>query len=155
MQAPLQRLEHSLHGMVALVIMPIFALANAGVPISMAGLPAETPAILGGVALGLLIGKPLGLVGVTWLVVRLGIAPLPAGATWWHLLGVGVLAGIGFTMSLFIASLAFGDVALLSITKIAVLGTSLLAGAVGMFILSRLPAQNPASDEEESITTMA
>jgi NhaA family Na+:H+ antiporter len=148
-QAPLQRLEHSLHGAVALVIMPIFALANAGVQISMEGLPSEAPTILGGVALGLLLGKPIGLVGITWLTVRLGIAPMLVGATWWHVLGVGVLAGIGFTMSLFIASLAFVGNGYLAVTKIAVLGTSLLAGALGMFILSRLPAQSIPSAPDE------
>ncbi len=154
-QAPLQRLEHSLHGVVALVIMPIFALANAGVRLSLEGLPSETPAILSGVVLGLLIGKPLGLVGVTWLTVRLGIAPMPAGATWWHMLGVSVLAGIGFTMSLFIASLAFESDAYLAVTKIGVLGASLLAGVLGMLLLSRLPADREQSDSDEQVAPVA
>jgi NhaA family Na+:H+ antiporter len=145
-QAPLQRMEHSLHGLVAFGIMPIFALANAGVRLTTEGLPSETPMILGGVVLGLLLGKPLGLIGATWLAVRFGIATMPTGATWWHVLGIGVLAGIGFTMSLFIASLAFTSVSYLAVAKLAILGTSLVAGLLGMFVLGRMRRQHIQSE---------
>ena len=154
-QAPLQRLEHSLHGLVALVVMPVFALANAGVRISTDALQPEASAIVAGVALGLLLGKPIGLVGITWLTIRLGITTMPTGATWWHMLGIGILAAIGFTMSLFVASLAFESAAHLAVTKLAVLATSIIAGVLGVFLLSRLPAaaaqinpDQPASGEQ-------
>ncbi len=137
-QAPLQKIEHSLHGWVALLIMPLFALANAGVVLSLENLNGESSWIALGIVLGLLLGKPIGLVGASWLAVRLGIADLPQGAHWRHMLGVGVLAGIGFTMSLFIASLGFTDSALLATAKIAILLGSLIAGTAGLLLLSRM-----------------
>jgi NhaA family Na+:H+ antiporter len=94
-----------------------------------------------GVVLGLVLGKPIGLLGATWLVVRSGLAPLPQGVSWVAMAGAGILAGIGFTMSIFIATLAFGDPELLATTKLAILAGSLLAGALGVLMLRRLPAQ--------------
>jgi NhaA family Na+:H+ antiporter len=139
-QAPLQRMEHSLHSMVALIIMPIFALANAGVRVSFESLPAEAPQIILGIALGLLIGKPIGLLSACWIAIKLGIADLPPGATWRQLAGIGVLAGIGFTMSLFIASLGFEpQPASLDAAKLAVLGASTVAVLLGYFLLSSAP----------------
>ena len=139
-QAPLQKMEHRLHGVVTFFIMPLFALANAGVVISGDSFSGEMMPIMSGVIVGLLIGKPLGIFGAGWLAVRSGIATLPQGASWLHLLGVGVLAGLGFTMSIFIASLAFTDVAHLSAAKISILIASALAGSLGIFLLSRVPA---------------
>ena len=138
-QAPLQKLEHSLHSWVALVIMPVFALANAGVAISAESLSGETTPILLGIIFGLTIGKPVGIVLAAWLSVRAGIATLPQGATWIQMVGLGVLAGIGFTMSIFIASLAFSDPAHLATAKLAILIASALAGTAGMLLLSRSP----------------
>jgi NhaA family Na+:H+ antiporter len=148
-QAPLQRMEHSLHTMVSFVIMPIFALANAGVRLSFESLPAEAPQIMLGIALGLLIGKPIGLVGTCWIAIKLKLADLPPGATWRHMAGIGVLAGIGFTMSLFIASLGFEpQSASLDAAKLAVLAASTVAGLLGYFMLSTTPAKADEPSEQ-------
>ena len=137
-QAPLQKIEHSLHGWVALLIMPVFALANAGVALSLESLGGETSWVVLGIVLGLVLGKPIGLVGASWLAVRMGLADLPQGAHWRHMLGVGVLAGIGFTMSLFIASLGFTDPDVLATAKISILLGSLIAGTAGLLLLGRM-----------------
>ncbi|HYP06456.1 MAG TPA: Na+/H+ antiporter NhaA [Bryobacteraceae bacterium] len=136
-QSPLLRLEQSLHPWVTFVIMPVFALANAGV-----ALTANAAANLGhpitfGVIAGLLFGKPIGIFGASWLAVRAGAASLPAGVRWQHIHGAGWLGGIGFTMSIFVAGLAFPDEAFLSLAKIGVLSASLLAGIVGSVLLLR------------------
>jgi NhaA family Na+:H+ antiporter len=131
---PLQRMEHALEAPVAYVIMPLFALANAGVALSGVGGAARSPVALG-VALGLLFGKPLGVTVATVLAVRSGAADLPTGVAWRHVHGAGWLAGIGFTMSLFVAGLAFPDPAFLDLAKIGVLTASCIAGATGYFLL--------------------
>lgn len=131
-QSPLQRLEHRLHYFVAFAIMPIFALANAGVAVE--GELNWTSRVIWGVALGLLIGKPLGITLFSWLAVKLGLAQLPTGITFTHILGVGFLAGIGFTMALFIGGLAFtGDE--LDYAKLGILTGSAVAGAIGFTLL--------------------
>ena len=107
--SPVDRLQHSLHPWVAYVIMPVFALANAGVTLGAAPLDGPGAPVLLGVALGLVVGKPVGVVALSWLAVRLRVAALPVGVRWLEVLVVGVVAGIGFTMALFIASLAFPD----------------------------------------------
>ena len=137
-QPPLIRLEHSLHGVVAFFIMPLFALANAGVTLGSQTLrdAAVSPITLG-TLLGLMIGKPIGITAFSWVSVRLGIAALPSGVTWRMAAGAGVLGGIGFTMSLFIAGLAFGGHELLDMAKVGVLTASVLTGAVGWLILRR------------------
>ncbi len=135
-QPPLIRMEHSLHGIVAFGIMPIFALANAGV--SLNG-PAMRDAVANPVALGamlgLVLGKPIGIVGLSWLAVRLGVAALPGGTSWPMILGAGVLGGIGFTMALFVANLAFADDALLDAAKLGILTASALTGVAGWLLL--------------------
>jgi len=129
-QSPLLRLEHALHGIVGYLIMPLFALANAGVSLTGIGdVLADRVTI--GVALGLLIGKPVGVMFFSWLSVRLGVADLPSNVTWRELHGAAWLAGIGFTMSLFVGSLAFGEGPLLAAAKVGILVGSLLAGIVG------------------------
>ena len=138
-QAPLQKLEHALHPWVALLIMPVFALANAGVSLTSGGVPGAG-AVTFGIVLGLALGKPLGLLASCWIATRAGIAALPNGVSWRHMLGVGLLAGVGFTMSLFVASLAFEDAGLLGAAEIGILLASLLAGAAGVVALSRAPA---------------
>ncbi len=138
-QAPLQKMEHALYGWVAFAIMPIFAFANAGVVISTTSWGNESLPVLLGIVLGLTIGKPIGILGAAWLAVRTGIATLPQGVTWRHMLGSGVLAGMGFTMSLFIASLAFGDPDILASAKLAILIASLIAGITGFILLRRVP----------------
>jgi NhaA family Na+:H+ antiporter len=133
-QSPLQRLEHQLHYFVAFFVMPIFALANAGVALGGEGGLNWTSRVIWGVALGLLIGKPLGIALFSWLAVRLGLAQLPQGINFVHIVGVGFLAGIGFTMALFIGGLAFrGDE--LNYAKLGILSGSALAGAIGFMML--------------------
>ncbi|HYD54825.1 MAG TPA: Na+/H+ antiporter NhaA [Gemmatimonadaceae bacterium] len=136
-QPTLIRLEHALHGVVAFGIMPLFALANAGVTLGAGALRDATSPIALGVLLGLAIGKPLGIVSCSWVAVRLGIAALPAGVGWRMIGGAGVLGGIGFTMALFIAGLAFADPALLERAKLGILAASLLTGVAGWLLLRR------------------
>ncbi len=142
-QAPLQKMEHGLHSWSAFMIMPIFAFANAGVAISADSLAGASMPVMLGIVLGLVIGKPVGIVGASWLVTRAGIADLPQGVTWHHMMGAGILAGIGFTMSLFIASLAFIDPETLATAKLAILIASLIAGVMGVTLLSRAPRVQP------------
>lgn len=145
-QAPLQKLEHQLHGWVSLFVMPIFALANAGVAISFQSVGGETLPTVLGIVLGLTLGKPIGLIGAAWLATRAKIAALPPGVAWKHMIGAGVLGGIGFTMSLFIASLGLGSPALLEAAKIAILLGSLIAGSLGVLVLWRLGAADRAAE---------
>ena len=135
-QAPLQRLEDRLHGVVAFGIMPLFALANAGVPLSGGVQALATPVGLG-IILGLALGKPVGVTLFAWLVIRAGVADRPTDTSWRMLHGAGWLAGIGFTMSLFIAGLAFEGTPLLTEAKLGILAASLVAGAVGWLLLRR------------------
>jgi NhaA family Na+:H+ antiporter len=116
--SPLQRLEDALHPLVAYAIMPIFALANAGVALGGASVMNSVGL---GVAAGLVLGKQLGIFSFAWLFTRLGITARPRGLRWWHIYGAAWLGGVGFTMSLFITSLAFGDPAQVSSAKIGIL----------------------------------
>jgi Na+:H+ antiporter, NhaA family len=144
---PLQRLEHALHPLVAFVIMPVFALANAGVSFSSESLGLGNSPVTYGVALGLLLGKVLGVVGITFLLVHLKIAEMPKGMTWRHVIGLGFLASIGFTMSLFISSLAFGTSDAMTQAKLGILLASLIGGLVGYFYLKSVlkrPEERPA-----------
>jgi len=135
-QPVLDRLLHGLHPWTSYIIVPIFALANAGVELSGESLSdAVASRITAGVVLGLAIGKPLGIVALAWLAVRLGIAALPDGVGWRQITGAGLIAGIGFTVSIFIANLAFKDPALVEQAKIGVLGVSVLMGLAGVGFL--------------------
>jgi NhaA family Na+:H+ antiporter len=126
--------------------MPLFALANAGVQFAGAG-KLDHP-VSYGIAIGLLFGKPLGIFLFSWLTVKLGFAELPFGVTWRHIHGAGWLCGIGFTMSLFIAGLAFEGSELLDIAKVGILAASAFAGVIGSFLLWR--ASNAKSREATS-----
>ena len=137
-ETPLQRLEHALHPWVTYAIMPVFALANAGVSLRGDTLGALTHPVTLGVAAGLVLGKQLGIFLAARLVVALKIADRPTGVTWQHIYGAGWLAGIGFTMSLFIAGLAFGEGAVLTQAKVGILAASIVAGGVGWLLLRRL-----------------
>lgn len=136
-ESPLSRLEHGLHPWVALGIVPLFALANAGVSLAGASWADLTgPASLG-VLLGLFIGKQVGIFGATFLAVNSRLGMLPTGVGWRHLYGISVLAGIGFTMSLFIAGLAYGDGTPLHWqAKIGILAASLISAVTGLAILA-------------------
>jgi Na+:H+ antiporter, NhaA family len=133
---PLNHLEHALHPWVSFGIMPLFALANSGVRLGGGGAFGH-PLVIGGVALGLVLGKPLGIAGAAWLAIRAGLAERPAGVTWEQLVGVACLGGIGFTMALFIAALAFDQAGMLAAAKVGVLSASLLAALVGSAVLAR------------------
>ncbi len=141
-ETPVRRLEHTLIPWVAFAILPVFALANAGVSIGGGAVEGDagdgslwTNRALWGVVLGLLIGKPVGVFGFAWVAQKLGIGMLPEGASWRHVFGAAWLSAIGFTMALFIANLAFADAADLDAAKIGVLGASVVAGVVGLLIL--------------------
>lgn len=132
---PLQQLEHSMHPLVAFIIMPVFALANAGIVLSAESLSHLTSTVTMGVFFGLLLGKFIGVVGSVALLTRLRIASLPVGFTFRHLMGTGLLAGIGFTMSLFISELAFKHKLYVEEAKMGILLASLVAGVLGYFVL--------------------
>jgi len=134
-EAPLQRLEHVWHMPVAYLVIPIFALANAGIPMEAGSLSESlTHPVMLGVSLGLVLGKFVGITGASWLVLKLGMAELPKGTRFTQIAGVSLLAGIGFTMSIFVAQLGFGEHGdLLLMAKTGILVGSLLAG-VGGFV---------------------
>ena len=141
-ETPLQRLEHSLHVPVAFIVVPLFALANAGIPIHLDQIPAVlTNPITLGIMAGLILGKLVGIAGLSLLAVKLGIGQMPEGTNANHLVGVGLLGGIGFTMSIFIAELGFkGQTEELLLAKTGVLFASVLAGVAG-FLWLRLTSK--------------
>ena len=144
---PLQRLEHGMHPFVSFVIMPIFALANAGVnfvEMDMASIFSNNVAL--GVMLGLLLGKPIGVVASVWILVKLGIGKRSASMTWRRFIGLGFLASIGFTTSMFVTSLAFTDLALHVQAKVGIFAASILGGVIGYRLLKTEPAK-PAMGE--------
>jgi NhaA family Na+:H+ antiporter len=138
-QAPMLRMEHALQPWVAFLIVPVFALANAGVSIGPALAQGVREPILAGVFFGLVLGKQIGIFASTWLVVRLGLGSLPAGVRWGEVYGAACLCGIGFTMSLFIADLAYADASRLELAKVGILGASLVAGIIGLAVLAARP----------------
>jgi len=142
--SPLEYLENLLHPWVAFCIMPLFALANAGVPVNASDLGAPVAVAI---LLGLAVGKPLGITLFAWVAVRLGLARLPEGVRWGAVLAGGCLCGIGFTMAMFIASLAL-DGQLLDTAKIGVLSASLISAVVGMVLLVAL-LPKPAGSQKE------
>jgi NhaA family Na+:H+ antiporter len=134
--SPLQRLEHAMHPLVTFLIIPIFALANAGVALAIDPEQLFSTHVALGVALGLLLGKVLGIVGFTLLFVKLKIAPFPTGMNLRNLFGLGLFGAIGFTMSLFITSLAFNSEELMTQAKIGIFTASIIGGVVGYWVLS-------------------
>jgi len=134
-EGPLHALMARLRFSVLFVIMPVFALANAGVPLHGVGLSQLTHPVTAGIALGLFLGKPLGILGCVWIATRTGLARLPAGATWPLLLGIAWIAGIGFTMSLFIGVLAFDASGLLDQVRLGVLLGSTAAALAGVAVV--------------------
>jgi len=146
--SPAARLEHDLHLPVSLIVIPLFALANAGISIdfSSIGDTIVTPVSLGIIA-GLVLGKVLGIAGVAWVAVKLGIAKLPEGSSMSQVFGVAFLGGIGFTMSIFVADLAFlGNETLIFQAKVGILAASLFAGLFGYFWLRLIAkGENPSN----------
>ncbi|ESX81417.1 sodium:proton antiporter [Mesorhizobium sp. LSHC420B00] len=148
--SPLHRLEHGLHKVVAFFVIPIFGFANAGV--SLGGLSAAALAepLTLGVAAGLVAGKLVGVFGSSALAIRLGFADLPVNAGWLHMIGISLLCGIGFTMSLFIGLLAFAsDVALQDAVKVGILAGSFIAALLGATVLLVAPAADGTDEAEE------
>ena len=134
-ESPMQRMEHDLRPWVSYFIMPVFALANAGIAFESGFLQGLVQPVSLGIILGLVVGKPLGIVFFSWLGIRTRLATLPAGVNWRQLIGAGFLAGIGFTMSIFINNLAFADTGYLDLAKGGILTGSLIAALAGVFIL--------------------
>jgi len=152
--SPAESLITLLHPWVAFGIMPIFALANAGVTLDSAPLTDDSFLVAAAVAVGLVVGKPIGVLAGVWLTVRTGLGTLPAGIGGRHLIVLGIVAGVGFTMALFIAQLAFQDPALLDAAKLGILGASAVAGiaalALGRLMLSPTIAPTAAQSAYEA-----
>jgi len=148
----LEHLEHGIHPWVAFLILPLFAFANAGVSLGGLGMEELINPVTAGIVLGLFIGKQIGVFGLSWLAIKAGVAKLPAGASWMQLYGVCLLCGVGFTMSLFIGTLAFehSGTEYIGSVKLGVLMGSLLSALVGALILfcsgRRSHANQPAQE---------
>jgi len=135
---PLQRLEQGMHPLVSYIVLPLFALANAGITLDLNSLSQSFSPVSMGVGFGLLAGKFIGVVGACFLVVQIGWAKLPSDIGWGHLCGLGFLAGVGFTMSLFITNLAFDSEQLIMQAKLGILSGSFLAGLIGYLLLNKI-----------------
>lgn len=149
LQSPAQRLEHSLQPWSTYFVLPLLALANAGIPLSL-GDAQLFNSLSVGIVLGLVVGKPLGIALATWLIVRAGVVHLPEGINWRMLIGSACLCGIGFTMSIFIANAAFSDLATLQLAKLSIIVASVVAALLGWLLLrdrgaaiSHAPPENP------------
>ncbi len=144
--SPLLGLEHALHPWVAFGILPLFAFANAGVSLAGVNLESFTHHVPMGIAAGLLLGKTVGVFGLTWLSVKIGIAALPTGANWGQVFGVAILCGIGFTMSLFVGSLAFipGASEYAGMDRMGILTGSILAALLGYAVTAMASGKNSA-----------
>jgi NhaA family Na+:H+ antiporter len=149
-ESPMLRFEHALMPWNKHVIMPVFALANAGVVLGTGAVRALVDPISLGVICGLVLGKPIGIVLFSWLATRSGIAEMLDGIGWRQILGVGMLGGIGFTMSLFIANLAFGDRPALEMAKMGILAASITSGIAGAVVLLSRGAAPPSRRAAEA-----
>ncbi len=147
-KSPLHSLEHGLAPWVAFFIVPVFAFANAGVSFAGMSIEAITSPLTIGIVAGLVLGKQAGVMGATWLVVKTGIAKLPYGANWAHVYGLSALAGIGFTMSLFIGGLSYADPALMNEVRLGVLVASAISAVIGYGVL--MAVSRKREDEAEA-----
>jgi len=136
-QNPLVRLEHQLHGLSAFIIMPLFAFSNAGVIIDFSTIDANLMIVLG-VVFGLVVGKPIGIFGFTYLATKLNIVKKPDNISWSEVIAVGFLGGIGFTMSIFITHLAFLDESIIAAVKLGVFAASFIAAVIGVLLILRV-----------------
>ena len=152
-ESPLHRLEHALHKPVAFIIVPIFGFANAGVSLSGLSFSVFSEPLTMGVAGGLVVGKLVGVLGVVTLLVKLGLAQLPAQASWGQVTGTALLCGIGFTMSLFIGLLAFDDPAVQDHVKVGILMGSLVAGLLGAAVLGASSRRISKASEATAVTS--
>ncbi len=145
-EAPLERLERKVHPWSSYVVLPLFALANSGVALSGAAIQgAFESSVALGIMLGLIVGKLVGVLLFTWIGVKIGVALIPPGVSWGYLTGAALLAGVGFTVSIFITGLAFEDQAVIDQAKIGILMASLFAGVVGFTFLRLSPAPKSTS----------
>ncbi|MEO1575247.1 MAG: Na+/H+ antiporter NhaA, partial [Pseudomonadota bacterium] len=147
--SPLKRLEHDLHSVVAYFVLPVFAFANAGISLIGVGPEQLMHGVPLGIALGLIVGKQVGIFGLCGLAIKLGLTSLPRGMSWSNLYGTAALCGVGFTMSLFIGSLAFeaSGENLLFDERLGIIVGSLVSGIAGFFVLrATLPADASAHD---------
>jgi len=150
--APLNRIEHALHNWSSFLIVPLFALANAGVRLVGTDVGGSlTSSLALGVAFGLVVGKTAGVTLFAWIALKTGLGRMPAGVEWRHIIGVAMLAGIGFTVALFIAELAFTDPALTDLAKIGIFVGSIVAGLAGYFFLRSTTSPSPKPAEDESV----
>lgn len=141
--ALLYRAEHALHPWVAFLILPLFAFGNAGVSLSGLSLADLAEPLTLGIAAGLFVGKQIGVFGATWIGCKTGLANLPKGVTWQHVYGVACLTGVGFTMSLFIGSLAFNDAETMNAVRVGVMTGSIMSGVVGYIVLRTSATKSP------------
>lgn len=148
--SPLRHLEHILHPWVAFLVLPVFAFANAGVNFSGMSFSSLLEPLPLGIALGLFVGKQIGVFGFSFLMIKTGLAKMPEGANWGMLYGVSLLCGIGFTMSLFIGGLAFDDAAHATAIRLGVLAGSLVSGTLGYFVIKLAIARrkNPGAQSQ-------
>lgn len=141
-ETPLQKIENALHPWVAFIIMPAFALANAGMTLESDFFRSLANPVSIGIMTGLIVGKCIGVFGFAWVLIRLKLSTLPLGANWWHMFGVSILAGVGFTMSLFITELAFkNQTQLIDQSKYGILLASTIAATIGVFVLRTISPQ--------------
>ena len=144
-ESPLEKLEHFLSVPVNFLIMPIFALANTNITFEKGMLEGLNSPLGYGIIIGLFVGKTIGVTFFSWLAVKIKLAKLPSGASWQHIMGVGMLAGIGFTMSIFIALLSFSDPFHITEAKFAILCASIIAGVVGFVFLKSIKIKTKKS----------
>jgi NhaA family Na+:H+ antiporter len=150
-ESPLERLERLVHPWTSYLVLPLFALVNAGVALSAEFIrQAFTSAVTLGVMLGLVVGKVVGVTGFAWLAVRFGWAALPGGVAWRHITGAGLIGGVGFTVSLFITGLAFSQNLLIEEAKVGVLAASLIAALAGYLFLLLVSRESKPREEKES-----
>jgi len=146
--SPLQDMEHDLHSVVAFFILPVFAFANAGITLTNVGMEHYFHSVPLGIALGLFVGKQVGIFGICWIAIKLGLSRMPDGMDWASLYGTAVLCGIGFTMSLFIGSLAFEETGVSQVfdERMGIILGSVASGVLGYWVLhAKLPASNKLS----------
>lgn len=150
-ESPLVRLEHALLTPVNFLIVPIFALANTAITFTPVMLDGLTSPLGLGIIFGLLIGKPVGIFLMSKTVIKLKLALLPVGASWQHIIGVGLLAGVGFTMAIFIALLSFANPALIAEAKFAILVASFISGTAGYLLLRNTPKLHPITKDTDTV----
>jgi NhaA family Na+:H+ antiporter len=148
-ESPLEKLEHLLTRPVNFFIMPLFAIVNTNIHVGPSMIEGLFNDVGLGILVGLVLGKPIGITLISWLIVKLKLGTIPTGATWWHIIGLGLLGGIGFTMSIFISLLSYDDVSIQNESKFAILISSVIAGIAGFILLSTINKKNRSSTNDD------